>query len=444
MFALAWPKRPFPYLAAALMGTAVWKLGYQTAQSEFHLIAPLFAALFLIYGAIWKQAQEEEVAFFTLLGWLLRLLLLFSIPNLSDDIYRFVWDGRLLLQGFNPFDHLPSYYAENGFPPGLDQSLYDRLNSPGYFTVYPPVAQFTFATACWLFPNSILGSSAIMKLFVLAFETGTLVLLPKLLRHWQFPRRNVLLYALNPLLIVELTGNLHFEAGMIFFLLLGLWWIVREKWTSSAAAMALAVASKLLPLLFLPLLIRRLGWNRSLRYLAVVGLLLLALFLPLLNGAFWGNFGSSLNLYFQKFEFNASVYYLLRWVGHQITGYNLIHQLGPILATGTLLTILAMTAFEEHPRWRNLPAQMLFAICTYLALTTTVHPWYASLPVLFSLFTRYRFPLLWSYLITWTYINYSYPEYQENLWVVVAEYALVLGFFLYERFAQPLTKGKVV
>ncbi|MEO0876545.1 MAG: hypothetical protein AAFY48_18235 [Bacteroidota bacterium] len=96
-----------------------------------------------------------------------------------------------------------------------------------------------------------------------------MLLLIRLLRYWSLPEERVLWYALNPLIIVEVVGNLHFEGAMIFFLLLGLWALLRwkgsdNKWwlAISAVAMAMAVSSKLLPLLFFPFLIRRLGWWR--------------------------------------------------------------------------------------------------------------------------------------------------------------------------------------
>ena len=84
--------------------------------------------------------------------------------------------------------------------------------------------------------------------------------------------------------------------------------------------------------MFLPLLFRRLGWKKALGYYAVTSILLLLFFLPFLSGAFAENFFSSINLWFQKFEFNASFYYLIRWIGYEIEGYNIIAYAGPAMA----------------------------------------------------------------------------------------------------------------
>lgn len=431
-------------------------LGYQVEQSDFYQINSFYLPFFLIYLFVFHCFKDRigigtnlfskwwgvqsQILFFVILGIFLRSILLFSIPNLSDDIYRFIWDGRLILNGINPFDHLPKYYIDNNIElEGISTELFNQINSPEYFTIYPPVAQFTFAFSCWLFPTSVLGSSIVMKLFLLCFEIGTLIIIIKLLKRFDLPQRNVLLYALNPLIIIEITGNLHFEGAMIFFFLLGVWLLVKVEsklsaltFFLSAVAMSFSIASKLLPLIFLPFLIKRMGWKKSIQYFSIVGVTLILLFLPLVSNTFLNNFGTSLNLYFQKFEFNASLYYLLRWIGFQVIGFNLIQVLGPVLAIITFSGVLWLSVFEKESSWQNIFQRCLFAICLYLFCTTTVHPWYVSLPVVLCIFTNFRFPILWSGLIMLTYINYSYPSYFENLWIVILEYFAVIGYLIYE------------
>jgi alpha-1,6-mannosyltransferase len=427
-------------------------------QSDFAaLMAGYFPFFFLYLFVCYRVVRWEEVRFFLVVSVLLRLLLVFAFPGLSDDIYRFVWDGRLLLAGVNPFDQLPSaYMAGTERIAGLDEALYRELNSPDYFTIYPPVCQAIFAGACWLFPQSLVGAAMAMKVVFLFFEIGSLYLLVKLLRHYGLPEKNALLYALNPLIILELVGNLHFEAAMVFFLLLAMYCLevpVRRglgdpvtggaknaRWRWSAVAMAISIASKLLPLLFLPFLILRLGWRKSMVYFAIIGVVLFLLFFPLFNGVFLSNFGNSLNLYFQKFEFNASLYYVLRWLGFQLRGYNTIQSLGPALALFSGLGILGMALWEWRSRLSDersfmLPTLLLFAISWYLLFTTTVHPWYLTLPLVLSVFGRFRYPVLWSGLVMLTYVNYGFGAYREVLWVVAVEYVLVFAFFLWEGFS---------
>ncbi len=423
------------YLLAMLMmfGT-IYSIGFKVQQSDFQQLLFYYALSFAVYILIFQfTVKNLSVYYFIGLGILLRIILIFSFPSLSDDIYRFIWDGNLAVHGINPFNHSPSYFIENQSNiPGITQELYDNLNSPNYFTVYPPVCQAIFAVSCWIFPESWVGSAMVMKIFMFAFECGTIILLVKLIEHFKLPIKNVLLYALNPLAIIEIMGNLHFEGAMIFFLLLAIWILIKNRLVLSALAVAFSIASKLLPLIFLPFLIKRLGWKKSLQYFGIMGIVLLLLFSPLINGIFIQNFGESLDLYFQKFEFNASIYYLLRWLFKIITGYNQIAIIGPVLGIIILFGIIFFAIKEQNPDFKPLFKAMLFGICLYLFLATTVHPWYVLLPLVLSIFTPLRFPVIWSGLIILTYVNYSYPEYFENLWMVALEYLIIFVAMFWE------------
>lgn len=440
-------KKFSPWLIALLMSALTVGLGYFTQQHEFSKIIGFYTPLFALYLLVIFNFQfsifNSPLKFWISAAILLRLLLVFAMPNLSNDVYRFIWDGRLLVQGFNPFDHLPEFYLESLVPvEGIDRTLFEAFGAKNTYSVYPPVAQAQFGSACWLFPKNIYWCSVVMKLWLFAFEAGSIFLMVKLLRRFQMPARNVLLYALNPLIIIEITGNLHFEGAMIFFLLLAVWLLTRDgqlptakSHLLSAIAFALSICSKLLTLMFLPFFIRKMGWGRSLRYFLVTGLATVLLFLPVVNVNFLSNFGDSLNLYFQKLEFNASLYYLFRWVGYQFSGYNMIAVIGPLLGGIAAVGILWM-AFRNlrgpQLRWEKMLELWLFSICLYLACTTTMHPWYLALPVALCIFTKWRFPVVWSGLIFLTYFNYSYRPYWENLWVVAFEYLAVAAWFVWE------------
>lgn len=425
--------RKEPVALAVIFIAAVMILGFIANQFHFEFILGGYFVAFLTFYFIWKSALEKDLPFYLGLAILVRFALVFAFPQLSDDIYRFIWDGRLINHGYNPFHYLPQDIMADGWAnPWLDKSLFNNLNSQEYHTIYPPVAQAVFAISTWLFPSSVYGSAVVMKVIVFLFEIGTLILIPSLLKTLDFSPKNVLIYALNPLVIIEVVGNLHFEGVMVFFLLLSIYLLLSTRYYWSAIAMAFSIASKLLPLLFLMFFIKRLGWKMATIYFAIIGAVLVVLHLPLIDGVFLANFGSSLDLYFQKFEFNASVYYLLRWFGYIFSGYNLIWYIGPILATFTFLGIVRASIKEKEYTMEKLPLRMLFAICLYLAFTPTVHPWYAILPLALCMFTNFRFPLIWTGLITLTYINYSYNPYFENLWIVALEYLVVYLWLIIE------------
>lgn len=362
-------------------------IAYFVSRQQFGLLVGLLAGLFLGYGWVIGEARrkggkekggEEEGKPDRLLfgaALLFRLLLLFALPQLSDDVYRFVWDGRLLANGFNPYLYLPGRIAGTNMATGagLDQTLFRQLNSPNYFTVYPPLNQVMFGLAAWLSGGNLLWNVIYLRVPILLSEAGTLWLMTKLLRRLGRHPNLALLYGLNPLIIVELTGNLHYEAVMIFFVLLAVWWLVQNRLVTSAGALSLAIGTKLLPLLLLPLAVRYLGWRKGLFYAMLTSGLTALLFAPFASLELIRNVFSSINLYFQKFEFNASVYYVLRMIGYWIKGYNTIAQLGFWLSVTTTLSILWI-AF----RWRPGTGQVLAALTIYFALATTVHPWYIT------------------------------------------------------------------
>ena len=432
------------YAAAAISLILYAWLAYLVPRYESFRLISGYSVLFGSFLAMWYYARTaKQVRWLLAFAILLRLVLLFAFPGLSDDIYRFVWDGRLFNQNIHPFSHIPSYYMEPGSPdvPGITSSLYHLLNSPNYFTIYPPVAQFFFSVAAAIFPHSVHGSAIIIRAFIILAECGSIWLITRILFHYKLPSKNALLYALNPLIILELTGNLHFEAFMIFFLLVAIYFFLTDKTRMAALSFAFAIASKLLPLMLLPLFVKRLPWKRLLIFYTLVAVFTLALFLPFLHKDLFNGMSSSLSLYFQRFEFNASIYYLLREVGFYTEGYNTIHILGKYLALATFLLIVGYAWLHNH-RQTRLPEAMLWVLVIYLFFSTTVHPWYISTVLVLSIFTRFQFVVLWSFLIFTTYIGYSETGFEEILWLTTTEYVLVFVFMFYELYNYYTKKAR--
>ena len=454
-------------------------LAYAVRREDTVTLLGVYSLTFLAYLVGYRLATTpRQIKRLLVAAILARAALLPMMPNLSDDIYRFVWDGRLLSQGYDPFAYLPSEIRQGAGAveaEGIDEALFQQLNSPDYYTIYPPVNQAVFALAARVSPTSVRGSAVVIRLVIFAAELMTLWLLLRLLnieqgtpnierrseppntssfgvRYSIFdiflqrfsrnkvayhpPPRSILLYALNPLVIIELTGNLHFEALMITFVLASVYLLQQQKLVLSGVAMGLAVCTKLVPLILLPLLLRRLGWKKALRFYAVVGITTAVLFFPLVTPELIAGMRESVGLYFQKFEFNASVYYLLREYGYYWKGYNIIAQTGRWLAISTFVGIV-LYALVEHNRY--LPAAFGGAWLIFLLLSTTVHPWYVTPLLVFTVFTPYRYAVLWSGLIFFSYAGYSATGFTENLWITFVEYAAVLGMLGYEVSSTVIT-----
>ncbi|TYZ07876.1 hypothetical protein FY528_14365 [Hymenobacter lutimineralis] len=424
--------------AMVLSAGAHLALAYSTPRAHTAQLLGLLLLAFAGYTALlWARVP---LWLGLTVALLLRLLWLPATPALSDDYHRFRWDGLLVVHGFNPFRYQPRELVAarppTPLPPALARelrALYPALNSPRYYSVYPPVCQAAFAAGAYLFPTSATGFIWVIRLLLLAAEALTAVLLLRLLSALQLPKTQALWYLLHPLVIVELTGNLHFEAVVIAGLLAAGALLGRGRWRASAGVLGLAVATKLLPLVALPLLVRRLGWRRAVGYGLLCGLTTLLLFAPFLTPDLLQHIGQSLGLYFRTFEFNASLYYLLRALGYLYWGYNKIALIGPGLALLAAVGMLGIAWREKRPTVATLPGTLLLLLTLYYLMATVVHPWYLTPLVALSVFTPYRFALVWGAMAVVSYAAYQFSGYAENPWLLGVEYAVVLLVLVVEQ-----------
>ena len=401
-----------------------------------------------------------------------RLLFLFAIPNLSQDFYRFIWDGRMILEGFNPYLYTPNTVIEWSTSVPSATELHKCMGelSAMHFTNYPPLNQLCFVLGN-LFPGkSILSSVIGMRLLIIAADIGTLYFGKKLLERLKLPANRIFWYILNPFIIIEFTGNLHFEGVMIFFLVWSFYLLYSGKWKWAAVLLAFSIAVKLIPLMFLPVFIwwfistslndrstslskqnndskkwdfAYAGVLRLILFYAIVGATIILLFLPFFSMEFVYNYSKTVGLWFGDFEFNASIYYMARAIGYSITGYNEIAIISKILSLISVGIILGISLFRQNDTMPKLASSLLIAFTCYLFLSTTVHPWYISTLVLLCIFTNYKYPLVWSMVIILSYLSYlgiGTSDKSENLWIIGLEYFIVFSVFVREVFFKKFSK----
>ena len=390
-------------------------------------ILGVFGILWLVFFIQWAD-QELSIKKLIVYGMILRGAYLLVFPELSDDFWRYLWDGMVLNEGVSPYEVLPSQLDISESIRGL----LPMLNSPGYFSIYPPVLQGFFSISARVAEGNPFEFVLAMRALVLLAELASMLLIWKLLKAWNLHARNLMLYAFNPLVIVEFTGNLHTEAFMVFFLLLSLWLLVEKRQTLSAVAFGLGVGTKLLPLLFLPFFIKRIGSVKTAVFSAVVGLTMVLMYTPFWSAELVQNTRETLALYFAYFEFNGSIYYLVREGGFWIKGYNIIADTAIWLPRIVLVSILLIAFLNKDRKLSSLPKMMLFAWFIYYAFATTVNPWYVAVLVAFLPFVKYRFGLIWLMLVPLSYHAFGYADYHENLLVIAIEYVPVYLWLFFE------------
>jgi hypothetical protein len=375
-----------------------------------------------------------------LVAVLVRLPLFFAPPNLSDDFYRYLWDGRLALEGASPFAHRPSELVGTPLDPDRlrgpgSERLYGNFNSPDYYSLYPPTAQAAFATAAACGKGDVGRGAQTLRWLVLVAELSSIVLLWRLLGGLGLPRERAAWYGLHPLAVVELTGNLHVEAFAVVFLLLALWLVQRGRWAWGALAWAGAIGAKLSPLWFLPLLWPRLGMRRWILFGAMCGTACLLSFAPLWCPECWTNFTETTGRYYRQFAFNSPVELLARLTTESLLGYSVASSLMP--AVGLLAIVFPWYALLHRPGddLRRTGELLCTGYTLYVLCSGMAHPWYLCLPLAFSPFCRPRFLWAWAALSVLSYHAYLRPDYFQSPWPVILEYtgAAAIAWWAWRR-----------
>lgn len=307
--------------------------------------------------------------------------------------------------------------------------------SARHFSNYPPLNQILFALAALIGGKSIIQTVIVLRAIVLLADIGIILLGERILRMVHLPAHSIFLYFLNPLVIVELAGNLHFEGVMLFFFALALYLLLKTKWQWAGVAYAAAISIKLVPLMFLPLFLSFFRWKRALAFYVVIGVASVLLFIPFYDAAFFGNYGKTIGLWFSNFEFNAGPYNLVKYLAttfYDAKPWELVKSYGKITPVLTIATVLVFTFYKKRKDIKALLRSMLWVLTVYFCLSTTVHPWYIVFLVFLASFGPYRFPMVWTTVIVLSYYAYAQSDFRENLGLLGIEYLVLFSIIAYE------------
>ncbi|MBI4547412.1 MAG: hypothetical protein HY707_05505 [Ignavibacteriae bacterium] len=351
-----------------------------------------------------------------LFGMMFRISLIFLKPIASDDIYRYIWDGKVQAYGINPYRYSPDDPALEGLRSTV---LPEEINFPQLKTIYPPFAEWTFLLTYRLVGESLVGFKAVMLLA----ECITIFLLLLLLHELNIPQINIALYVLCPLPIMQFMVDGHLDAiGFPFLLLFILLWL-RGKRLHSYIALGISVISKLFPVVFLPAVMSFEKGGRKLPAGLIPTGILVAAYLPyyLWNGSPLESF----RLFSMNWASNGSVFEII-W------SLVLNDQTAHVIATALLVTWLGYVAYCN----KSIIEKIYLSLFGFFLLSSTVHPWYVAwLAVLLPLHLR------WSGIAFVTLVNLAQVPLVEYVatgvwnqapWMLLLEYLPVIGLFVWE------------
>lgn len=374
------------------------------------LIALDFAVYF---WAARHLEQSHAVGAILCVSLLLRLVLLPLPPTLSDDTLRYVWDGKVLTSGANPYALAP----ESTELSPLRDELWQKMPHQQVPTVYPPLALIFFAIASW--SSLPLITVKILLCFV---ELVGCLLLMRLAKLWGFAPGLAVWYCWNPLACIEVAGMGHVDALVVTSQVAAVLWITQRRPLAAAAAAAAGVLSKLWPLVAVPL------WARTSRrpwaFAAVAGLLVLGCLLPVFVST--GGTPPGLVTYGVSWEFNGPLYEpLWRTIDHldlvpvvksgldflkETVGFHTFwKRFYPFVYPQFLAKLILAGAFGLFLvtlGWRHedpvLGSGRLFA--ALILCTATVYPWYLLLVLPWAALARHRAWLTLSATIQLAYL----------------------------------------
>ncbi|MEO5906222.1 MAG: hypothetical protein ABIQ11_05820, partial [Saprospiraceae bacterium] len=304
-----------------------------------------------------------------------------------------------------------------------NQPLYALLNSKEYYSVYPPLTQLIYYVSFLINHLNIGGHIIFFRIGNVLADCLIVFLLWSLLKRLNMDVKKILVYALNPLIIIELTGNLHMEGMMIAAFLGGVLLTIRHRAIAGSFLISVSIALKMMTAIFIPFIWKEIEKRKRITSIACCAIITTALFYFFFSGR--PGWLESISLWMQTFEFNASIYYIVREADAMFRGYPYIQLIGPVMTACALLSIFIVWIHYLKKQSFHWTSAMLIAMTAYFLFSTTIHPWYLSTLIALSVLSRHTWPLIWSYLIFLSYSHYQDGGFSEKYLFITIEYVFL-------------------
>jgi hypothetical protein len=361
----------------------------------------LVAVRYSRHGVLDHKPTVSVVTVIVIFALLFRVTLFFSEPSLSEDIYRYLWDGKLLNNGINPYR----------YPPGaleltyLRDLLYAPINHKDIGTPYGPIAIMIFSLS-----QRALNSVYLMKVPFIVFDIISMFIILRILDVIGKPRNNVIIYAWHPLVLVEIAGSGHNDSAAIVCLLASLYWILLNRYWAASLAMTAAFLTKYLVTIFLPVV-----WRNFRKFEWVVFPIGLVVFFAPFH-KYLDEHVVSLLTVGSSWRFNDSLFSLVYFATGSLF-------LSKVFVAAAFFVLVAVVLLRDLPVLKS----AMILIGGALLLTTTVQPWYLLWIIPFLVFYPNRAWLLLTALIVLSYhvlILYEAEGiWRESVWIKIGIYA---------------------
>ena len=332
----------------------------------------LFFSAFAVYGvACFISLQAHVVDRRTLLGILafaavMQAVLIFSRPTLTDDMYRYVWDGRVQAWGIGPYRYPPNSPELHAL---RDKDIYPSINRKPAVTVYPPAAEAAFFLLWKISPDNV-------HWFQFAMAVGGLIagiLLMGLLKELEYSPARALIFLWSPLLVFETAHAAHVD-GLILPFLVGAWWArVRAKDALTGFLLGIATAMKFYPVLLLPFLWRpqhpKGKWVMPLTFAFTIGVF----YAPYILTSETSVFGYLPHYFKEKFNISPLVSMLNRLLDG--IGVNIPYRLIALALTAILISAI-WCIFHPVPNAETVLRRCILPIGIVTLFSQDLFAWY--------------------------------------------------------------------
>jgi hypothetical protein len=392
---------------------AVGKTGIHFYVFIFFILSALYLiSIYLLFRhrSLWAHSKSMLFIIF-ILALIFRACLLPADPAvLSKDMYRYIWDGRVQQNGINPYLHPPDADELREL---RDHKIYPNLNRKSDRTLYPAGAQIFFRLFHMIAGESVSGYKSLMTLF----DVLTLFALLALLRVYGFDDTRFIIYAWNPLVIFEIAYSGHLEGLTVFWMVLALYLNATRKPMLAVACLAVSSAIKLYPALLLPALLDR---GERLKGIFIFTAAIVLLYLPFFVAG--RKVLGFLPIYLQNpYEsFNLGLKYLIIHLLPQLNYYLLskVFLLG--LAAAGLVAFFKSKQGDQVIRYAYLLIGLLLVL-----MPASLHPWYVIILIPFLCFYPAVAWILFSCMVTLSYLKYVAPSGIMPISVLVLEYGML-------------------